>query len=68
MISGILAFLAGAMRIFNAVFGRKNEKDMIANKVAAQDAAREDANAALESRAAAGDPAALKEIQRDVAE
>ena len=68
MIGGILSFLAGLLRGALAIFSRKNEPDMVANKVAIDDAKRADEIAALECRAAAGDAAALAELRNRLSE
>lgn len=66
--SGLLAFLAGAWNIICAIFGRRNQPDIVANKVAQQDQHLEDENAALEAAAANGDAKALAELRRRLSE
>jgi hypothetical protein len=68
MIGGVLSFLGGAWKFFAGIFLRKNQPDIVANEVACEDSKREDDIAALESAAAAGDPKALEEMRRKLAE
>lgn len=68
MFDGIIRLLGSALDFATAIFKRKNDPDMVANKRAEELSKQKDEIAALEARAAAGDPAALEEIRRRVAE